>query len=501
MIIMVKSRPVVIELPFWKHLHFPMISLPPTSKSGNPEPFDGDVCVSFRETVKSISLHEEALASLLDLKPQGRLVILTSAQAGLGKTHLLSRMTHALSDNAVFIALPWQSSESLSWGATGRAMLSDLFQGDPRVNQLQQLCGAVHTTLLCHLIETGRIPSADAEQIVIALAQSPLELFTESGPARPISEWFRANFQQLRKLMAECCQLPNLPMVEEWLQLMFEYTSSPSTSTLSALYERMGNESGVEVPCFLSIATHWKPLVLVADHMDGLFHDPNSGTIVAQMSATLASLPRVQVVLSMNEDLWESAFGRQLPAALASRLQPHRLSLQNINRAETSLLLKERLQLAGESESTTRDFLKFMDSQDALKEATSTRSILRTATTQWQIWLSEGTLPPPKAKEITPPLLQEERDRGSELSRLASMLAEVTVKPGVTAASAPNDEADDFVPEPLMDDDVSVFQAAPEIHPQNQGTKAINNISLLKLREMINQVKTPLNTESTHKDA
>lgn len=469
-----------------------MLSSSLAASSGKPEPFDQDICVSFRETVKSVPLHEEMLASLLDLKSQGRLVILTSTQAGSGKTHLLSRMVGALKEDAVVITLPWQSSEGLSWTATGRAMLIDLFQGDASTNHLQELCGAVHTTLLCHLIETGRVPSADAEQIVQALAQSPLELFAQSGPAQPISEWFRTNFLQLRKILAECCQLPNLPMVEEWLQLMFDYTIDPTAAPLAAMQERMEKDGGVQVPCFLSIATHWKPLVLIADHMDGLFHDQNSGTIVAQLSATLAALPRVQVVLSMNEDLWESAFGRQLPSALASRLQPHRLSLPGLTPEEIVSVLQYRLSQAGESMETSHDFLEFLNAHDALSGLSSPREVLRKAATRWQAWLCEGTIPPPKAREITPPLLQEERERGGELSRLAMMLAEVSVKPA-PAATALIPEGDDFTPEPLMDDDEPGFLTAPEIHPQDQAAKTANNISLLKLREMINQVKAPHN--------
>ncbi|MEY4483477.1 MAG: hypothetical protein RL693_929 [Verrucomicrobiota bacterium] len=472
-----------------------MLSPSPASSSGKPEPFDQDICVSSRKTVPSVPLHEEMLASLLDLKSQGRLVILTSTQAGSGKTHLLSRMAEALKEDTVVITLPWQSTEGLSWAATGRAMLMDLFQGDAGTNHLQELCGAVHTTLLCHLIETGRVPSADAGQIIQALAQSPLELFSESGPAKPISEWFRDNFPQLRQILAECCQLPNLPMVEEWLQLMFEYTIHPTTGALATMQERMEKDGGVQVPCFLSIATHWKPLVLIADHMDGLFHDQNSGTIVAQLSATLAALPRVQVVLSMNEDLWESAFGRQLPSALASRLQPHRLSLPNLNHEEIHSLLRQRMQLTGESAETIRDFLEFLDAQNALNGLTSPRAVLRKAAAQWQAWLSEGTIPPPKAREITPPLLKEEQERGGELSRLARMLAEVSVKPAAAAAAVANPtEADEFIPEPLMDDDEEPgFQVAPEINHQSPAAKAASNISLLKLREMINQVKAPNN--------
>lgn len=473
-----------------------MLSTSLAAASGKPEPFDRDICVSFRETVPSVPLHEAMLASLLDLKSQGRLVILTSTQAGSGKTHLLSRMAEALKEDAVVITLPWQSTEGLSWAATGRAMLIDLFQGDARTNHLQELCGAVHTTLLCHLIETGRVPSADPEQIVQALAQSPLELFAESGPAKPISEWFRENFLQLRQILAECCQLPNLLMVEEWLQLMFDYTLNPTPAMLATLQERMEKDGGVQVPCFLSIATHWKPLVLIADHMDGLFHDLNSGTIVAQLSATLAALPRVQVVLSMNEDLWESAFGRQLPSALASRLQPHRLSLPGPDRGEMLALLEQRMQLNGESAETIRDFQEFLDTQNALKGLASPRAVLRKAAAQWQAWLCEGTVPPPKAKEITPPLLKEEQERGSELSRLAMMLAEVTVKPVTMATPAATNLADpdDFIPESLMDDDEEPgFQIAPEITPQSQEAKAATNISLLKLREMINQVKAPNN--------
>ena len=56
-------------------------------------------------------------------------------------------------------------------------------------------------------------------------------------------------------------------------------------------------------------------LVLVADHMDGLYRDPAAGVAVARMTLALTSMPGVYVVLSVNQDLWETTFGRQLPSA------------------------------------------------------------------------------------------------------------------------------------------------------------------------------------------
>ncbi|MCE9518793.1 MAG: hypothetical protein K8R87_04420 [Verrucomicrobia bacterium] len=248
-----------------------------------------------------------------------------------------------LQKDVVPATLPWQTPEGATWEAIGRGVIDDLVRG----NQLQSVCGGVNATLLRRLIQTGRIPSTDPAQALHVLGQNPMELFSPTGSARVIGDWFRKHFAQLSRTLADIASLDSAAAAEAWLRAMFEYLEKPDAASLAALQNLAAHDSALQVPRFLRLAAAWKPVVLIADHMDAFYRDPAAGVTLARYALELASIPAVHVVLSMNQDLWDTSFGPQLPSALEDRLNARGVSLRGLTDKDAQAIIDLRLREAG----------------------------------------------------------------------------------------------------------------------------------------------------------
>lgn len=371
---------------------------------GHLQPFALDVCANWREVHEDSSthLHERALEELHVLQAEGRVILLSAPRAGHGKTHLLGRVAQRMAAEAMVATVPWHTAADVSWVGCGRGVLNDLAAGAaPGIPSLQTACAGVLATLLRRLIQTGRIPSTDPVQALRVLSQDPMGLFKEGGNARVIGDWLRRHFDQLRTPLAAISNLEHQGAVEDRLRAFMDYVDDPSPARLGDLRGKIESDSAEEVPRFLRLLTVWRPLVLVADHMDGLYRDPASGVAVARMTLALTALPGVHVVLSVNQDLWETTFGRQLPSALEDRLNARNITLHGLNENDARELIVLRLRDAGVGAGDTADFLRFLDIERFFfgrpLGSVSARGLLRHASQMWRHWLqaqdAAGALP------------------------------------------------------------------------------------------------------------
>jgi hypothetical protein len=383
------------------------------------QPFGHDVCAYWRDAVhdSEVPMNEGALQSLRVLESEGRVTLLNAPRAGHGKTHLLGRVARRLEEDAIVAGLPWTSLEGLSWTASGRGILQDLSKAGKRPTQLQRVCGGVLATLLRRLIQTGRIPSTDPVQALRVLSQDPMDLFLESRTASVIGSWFRRHFEQLVKPLAECAGPEGSDAMEGWLRGMFHYLENPSATAVAALEARLEKDGATEITRLVRLITAWKPLVLVADHMDGLYRDPEAGVAIARIALAFVSMPGVHVVLSMNQDLWETTFGGQLPSALEDRLNSFSVPLRGPTPQEAHSLITMRLQDAGVEEAHAQGFLNFLDLDrfyyGRAVGSVSVRGLLRHTAQAWRHWLQAGaplithqapSAPPPIPATSPPPV-------------------------------------------------------------------------------------------------
>ncbi|RBP44455.1 hypothetical protein DES53_104276 [Roseimicrobium gellanilyticum] len=375
------------------------------------QPFGHDVCAYWRDAVhdSEVPMNEGALQSLRVLESEGRVTLLNAPRAGHGKTHLLGRVARRLQEEAIVAGLPWTSLEGLGWSASGRGILQDLARAGKNPTLLQRVGGGVLATMLRRLIQTGRIPSTDPVQALRVLSQDPMDLFLEGKSASVIGSWFRRHFEQLAKPLAECAGPDGSDAMEGWLRGLFHYLENPSATAVVALESRLERDGAAEISRLIRLITAWKPLVLVADHMDGMYRDPEAGVAIARMALAFVSMPGVHVVLSMNQDLWETTFGGQLPSALEDRLNSYSVPLRGPTPQEAHSLITLRLQDAGVAEDHARGFLNFLDLDrffyGRAVGSVSARGLLRHATQTWRHWLAAGApLQAPQSPPATMPL-------------------------------------------------------------------------------------------------
>ncbi|WP_029190707.1 hypothetical protein [Verrucomicrobium spinosum] len=403
----------------------------------NLQPFGNDICATWHEGEgePAVAIHETALEELRALENEGRVILLSAPRAGHGKTHLLGRVAEKLQAEAVVASLPWQTEDGMTWAGCGRGIVADLAYSGVKPNLLQRVCSGVHAALLKRLIQTGRIPSTDPSQALRVLSQDPMNLFSDSGPAKVIGEWFRKHYDQLHTTLTEVTYLEGRAEVADWLRAMFDYVEQPTAPNLATLAAGMDVAGPEQLVRFLKLVVIWKPVVLVADHMDGLYRDAEAGVAVARMALELTSLPGVRVVLSMNQDLWDTTFGRQLPSALEDRLNARNVSLAGLNAGEAIELIELRMAKVGVGERHREEFLGYLDLDRYFlgrpAGSVSTRGMLRHAAQAWRKWLRSAVAetgksgPPGPADGDALPLIMEEVASLQAPSAMSPFLPEI----------------------------------------------------------------------------
>lgn len=404
------------------------------------QPFGRDICESWRDAEREghVPLHERVMEQLTALRGSERIMLLSAPRAGHGKTHLLGRVAAMLQKDVVPATLPWQTPEGATWEAMGRGIIDDL----ARSNLLQPLCGGVNATMLRRLIQTGRIPSTDPAQALQVLGQDPMELFSPAGSARIIGDWFRKHFAQLSRTLAEIACLDSAVAAEAWLRAMFEYLEKPDAASLAVLQNLAAQDPAQQVPRFLRLAGMWKPVVLIADHMDAFYRDPGAGVTLARYALELASIPAVHVVLSMNQDLWDASFGPQLPSALEDRLNARGVSLRGLTDKDAQAIVDLRLREAGLRDDERAAFARFVDLERYFLGrpvgSVSPRALLRHAAAQWRLFVQSGAVAPAPAPPLTQPGAPIfDLGEDEELRQLAQSLAQEPPGQRVDIANTP----------------------------------------------------------------
>ncbi len=418
------------------------------------QPFGRDICESWHEVDREghVPLHERVMEQLTALRGTERIMLLSAPRAGHGKTHLLGRVAAMLQKDVVPATLPWQTPEGATWEAMGRGIIDDLARG----NLLQSVCGGVNATLLRRLIQTGRIPSTDPAQALHVLGQNPMELFSPTGSARVIGDWFRKHYAQLSRTLAEIACLDNAVAAEAWLRAMFEYLEKPDATSLAVLQNLAAQDAALQVPRFLRLAAAWKPVVLIADHMDAFYRDPAAGVTLARFALELAAIPAVHVVLSMNQDLWDTSFGPQLPSALEDRLNARGVSLRGLTDKDAQAIIDLRLREAGLRDDERAAFAQFVDLERYFLGrpvgSVSPRALLRHAAAQWRLFVQSGAVTSAPAPVATQPgatifdLGAEE-----ELRQLAQSLAQEPPGQCIDIANSPAAQAHPAGPPPVSE--------------------------------------------------
>ena len=348
------------------------------------------------------------------------LLLLTAPRAGYGKTHLLGRLAAAANGQVVLVPLAFRLEDQIGISAVAVRGLESMARAEtPREGwtKLREACAGVCAVLVRRLIENGTLPCANPEQAVRVLSGDPVEIFDEKGSARLIGDWVRRFEGQLRKPMTEQAmkRVPAIPAaLESWVDAMLNHALDGGMSRMAVLRALAADESNEGPVTWLRLLGLWRPVVLLVDHLDAYYRNPDAGLRIASLLLDMSEMDGVHVVLSLNQDVWQATFGHHLPSAMEDRLTTAQMLLRGINESEATTLLRLRLQHAGIPADKGREFTTFLDVKRYFLGrplgSVSARTFLRHAAKQWDFF--QQTLSAPIAPAAVSPQAMAAEDAG-----------------------------------------------------------------------------------------
>ena len=356
-------------------------------------------------TAHAESVNKKAFEQLTDVlsvpvEKAGRCLLLRAPRAGHGKTHLLSRVQNRLGNTHEFIPLQAASGYRIDAASVMDDTLRRLVRALPASGGLSVL-DLVTRRLFSHalqpLVKSGEVPCQDREGALAALQNKPVETFDFHHPNAVTAHWARENFEVLGpRLSLELSQRSDLPLreVSFWVNALFRFASTQLEDPTRArvLSETVFTQTTVEsdgdsmerLSALLGLLTSLMRVVLVADDLEGFSADETAALRFAAFLGSLRqSVERLDVILSLNQDIWESAFVPRLSGGLADRLSEVVIELESLKEEEMVALLESRVPGMG------RDILDKIQLSEA---GTHSRGLIRAAAMTWD---SPAAFPPP----------------------------------------------------------------------------------------------------------
>lgn len=388
------------------------------------------------------------------LEKPGRCILLRAPRAGHGKTHLLSRIQHHLGANHEFIplraAFGCQIDAATVIDDAVRRLLRPL-PASGGLCVLDLVTRRLFSAALQPLVSSGEVPCQDREAALNALRTRPIETFDFHHPNAVTAHWARENFevlgQRLSVELAHRCELP-VREIAFWVDALFRFAATPAENParLRSLTDSIHDGSPGEavlmerLEALLGMLTLLMRVVLVADELEGFSSDESAALKLAAFLGSLRqSVERLDVILSLNHDIWENAFMPRLSGGLADRLSEVVVELEPLTEAEMVELLESRVPGLG-SQVFSR-----IDPQEAGCHA---RGLIRAAGLAWlRASATDSPHSPapsiPKAAVIDTPAIEETVP--ATIPEPAQPVIESTAAPAKRESSADPDRVDDLL--------------------------------------------------------
>ncbi len=342
------------------------------------------------EDVNSGALELLTKALTVRAGQRGRMILLRSPRAGFGKTHLLMRLQRRVMRSHEFI--PLEPCKSRYFGAQTvlDAVLrcfSRILPGGGGLTALDLLARRILAAGLEPLVESGEVPSQDRDSALLALRQRPVETFDFHNEDAVIARWAMANFSLLGpRLTADLAGRTRAGFrpVAWWVELLFRYSSAEvdQTSRNSSLFETVFGGNRVETDMYEELVTLLNLVglvtspVLVLDEVEGFSSNPEAALqVVTFLNGLHQSCGKLALIVSVNGDVWETAFQPRIPCGLKDRLSDIVVDLEPMGKEAAVKLLRDR---AGEQ---AEAIVGAMDLDSGVVYA---RGLIREAASVWE---------------------------------------------------------------------------------------------------------------------
>ncbi len=317
----------------------------------------------------------------------GRCVMLSAPRAGFGKTHLLNQVRQKLLLTHDFVLIVPDQDSRVDASVVLLDVLRSMTERAHHASGLTALDRVARTLLamsLEPLVESGEVPSDNRESALRAMRQQPVETFDFHDSNAITAHWIRDHFQVLGpRLIIELAQRFDLPLKETamWIEALFDFAITPlfDPVRVGRLLDAVTQAPNVAAQdclhVLLRLMSSMRRVVLVADELEGLSTNEEGALRFASFVNNLRhGSSHIDVVLAVNDDLWNNAFTPRLTGGLQDRLTEYRVRLKPLTREQIEKLIDSRA--PGMSE-------LLLAQLDLDENSAYARAVLRAATEHW----------------------------------------------------------------------------------------------------------------------
>ncbi|MBP6782465.1 MAG: hypothetical protein KA152_01660 [Verrucomicrobiales bacterium] len=342
------------------------------------------------EAVES-RLNDNGLSS--PAKAMGRVFLITAPEAGYGKSHLVARLRDHLGTIASTVVLPFDRSRPAAWPVALSSVLRQLSMinrsRNPVVSLMDEVSRFFLSRLVLDVLASGSVKERDCPEGAEKMRADFASLFAQDSNSK-ILTWVDKRSADLARL-ANPDFSRNLGMGQAELSFwtrVFVDLNLREESALERLRGLSSGEARERLLQLLRITTDYRPVMLVADGLDGFFASETAGMDITEIiNGIRERVPRSVTLVCLNEDVWTSVFENHIPSAWLHRLTGETSRLHSISPDAAGDLVLSRLKRTSMSESAARGFSQKLSDVHHWGDAAthlSPRVVIRQANDLWR---------------------------------------------------------------------------------------------------------------------
>lgn len=343
----------------------------------------------------------------------GRLILVKAPRAGYGKSHFSARIEKRLAPLATTFSLPFDPSRPISWPVVFSSALRQLGHASPTKSGATSLLDETSRFLFAQLTLAHRQEGSSLlDDCPVDDTQLRSQFAQVLSPDHPSGA-----FGWMDKRGRELCYQASPGFQEAiglrgselgfWTRLLMDQQLRGEAG-LESLRGLSSGEARERLLQLLRIHSFYRPVLLVADGLDGFFQSDSAGLEIANLLTGIRqSIPRSVTLLSLNEDIWESVFEQRLPSALLDRLDGETETLRAIAPKAASELIRSRLESTPLSFTGIDRFLDRLEHEHLWMDAETKlypRGVLRQAKELWDLHAKDFLQPSEEDADTDSPI-------------------------------------------------------------------------------------------------